>query len=502
MRITSLLICFMVTAVLTQAQDSSRFRIKKDDPVLAAIDSLESLHYLSSEKFSVKRDRSKYPLPADSVPRPDAATIAARLKKLDAKTPMSLDYNADVQAYIDLYLVKARKVTSKIIGLTEIYNPLFEQMLDKYGIPLELKYLPIIESALNPKVKSWAGAMGLWQFMYPTGKMYGLEVSSYVDERCDPIKATEAACKYLKYLYTWYKDWNLALAAYNAGPGTINNAIRKAGGKTNYWDIFPYIPKETRGYVPAFIAANYFMNHYVDHNLVPYDTKMQYFAFDTVHVNKKLDLKAVSHILNISYEDLEYMNPVFKTNIVPGDDEVQCLFLPKNKVAEFVLNADSIYNFNKVIQPEGGSELAKQYVKVRRNESLKGVSLRVGVSVSDLKKWNNIRGTYVKPGRWLAYYTTQKGEGESTTENNTQATQENKQESNNNTQAVNAKKEIPVKNQNNSATKYASYTVRSGDSLYKIAERKNVSATSIKKINPSVNWNRLQIGQKIKIPTG
>lgn len=498
MRRASVLICMLLLLASAKAQDSVRYGIKKDDPVLAAMDSLESIHYLSSEKFTVKRDRSRYTLPPDSVPRPDAATIAARLKKLDAKTPMSLDYNADVQAYIDLYLIKARKVTSKIIGLTEIYNPLFEQMLDKYGIPLELKYLPIIESALNPKIKSWAGAMGLWQFMYPTGKMYGLDVTSYVDERCDPIKATEAACKYLKYLYGWYKDWNLALAAYNAGPGTINNAIRKAGGKTNYWDIFPYIPKETRGYVPAFIAANYFMNHYVDHNLVPYDTKMQYFAFDTVHVNRKLDLKVVSHILDIPYEDLEYMNPVYKTNIVPGDDEVQYLFLPKSKVAEFVLNADSIYNFNKVIQPEN-TELAKQYVKVRNNESLTSVSLRVGVTVSDLKKWNNIKGTYVKPGRWLAYYTTPKTDA---TNGSTAESKENNGQKTNNNQQVTVKKETAPNSTTNNTGKYASYTVQSGDTLYKIAERKRVSATSIKKMNPSVNWNRLQIGQKIKIPTG
>lgn len=497
---TILFIISMFCIINWSAASGDTVRIKKNDPVLTAMDSLEAIHYLSHEKFTVNRNKSKYPLPADSVPRPDASVIAARLKKLDAKTPMALDYNADVQAYIDLYLVKARKVTSKIIGLTEIYNPLFEQMLDKYGIPLELKYLPIIESALNPKVKSWAGAMGLWQFMYPTGKMYGLEVSSYVDERCDPIKATEAACKYLKYLYSWYKDWNLALAAYNAGPGTINNAIRKSGGKTNYWDIFPYIPKETRGYVPAFIAANYFMNHYIDHNLVPYDTKMQYFAFDTVHVNKKLDLKVVSLVLNIPYQDLEYMNPVYKTNIVPGDDEVQHLFLPKNKVPQFIALADSIYNYNKVIQSDVNPNLAKQYVKVKKNESLKGVSLRIGYSVSDLKKWNNISGTYVKPGRWLVYYTSQKGaESENTASGDNKENTGNKETAQDNQQIK--VKETPVKTPPVSP-KYDSYTVRSGDTLYKIAERKRVSATSIKKVNPSVNWNRLQIGQKIKIPTG
>lgn len=477
--IVLVLFCFFTKA----NGDTTRIKLKKDDPVLAAMDSLEAQSYLNHEKFTVTRNKAKYPLPPDSIPRPDAATIAARLKKLDAKSPMNLTYNEDVQAYIDLYLVKARKVTSKLIGLSEIYFPLFEQMLDKYDIPLELKYLPIIESALNPSVKSWAGAVGLWQFMYPTGKMYGLEVNSYVDERCDPIKETEAACKFLKYLYNWYKDWNLALAAYNAGPGTINNAIRKSGGKTNYWDIFPYIPKETRGYVPAFIAANYFMNHYVDHNLVPYDTKKQYFTFDTVHVNRKLDLKNVSAVLNINLEDLQYMNPIFKTTIVPGDDEKIHIFLPKNKIAEFILNSDSIYNYNKpaVLASNNTSEHVKQYTKVGYNETLKAISMRTGTTIGDLKRWNNIKGSYVKNGRWLVYYSNQKSNENVATENN------------NSNQTNNTVKQ-------NTSPSYTYYTVKSGDTLYKIADRKGASATGIKKANPSINWNRLQVGQKIKIP--
>lgn len=498
MKSFAVVISFFVGLNLVHASgDTLKYKIKKDDPILAAMDSLESLNYLSNEKFTVVRNKAKYPLPADSVPHVDQATIMARLKKLDAKTPMDLTYNEHVQAYIDLYLVKMRKTTAKIIGLTEIYNPMFEQMLDKYDIPFELKNLAIIESALNPSVKSWAGAVGLWQFMLPTGKMYGLEVNSYVDERCDPIKETEAACKYLRYLYNWYKDWNLALAAYNAGPGTINNAIRRSGGKTNYWDIFPYIPKETRGYVPAFIAANYFMAHYVDHNLVPYDTKKQYFTFDTVQVRKRLDLKHVSIVLNMPMEELEYMNPIFKTSIVPGDDEVQHLYLPKNKVAEFILNEDSIYNFNRKIQPES-NELTevKQYTKVKKNETLKGVSLRTGASVADLKKWNNIRGSYVKAGRWLVYYKNQKTDEntaqDKTNDNSNQTTSNDNSNPPNNTNIVTPKQPT---------AKFAYYTVRSGDTLYKIAERKGVSATGIKKLNPSINWNRLQIGQKVKIPT-
>jgi membrane-bound lytic murein transglycosylase D len=489
MKIISVIVLFMICFFTKANSDTTRIKIKKGDPVLAAMDSLEAQGYLNHEKFSVTRNKAKYPLPADSVPRPDLNTYIARLKKLDAKSPMDLSYNENVQAYIDLYLIKARKVTSKLIGLTEIYFPLFEQMLDKYDIPLELKYLPIIESALNPSVKSWAGAVGLWQFMYPTGKMYGLEVNSYIDERCDPIKETEAACKFLKYLYNWYKDWNLALAAYNAGPGTINNAIRKSGGKTNYWEIFPYIPKETRGYVPAFIAANYFMNYYVEHNLVPFDTKKQYFTFDTVHIDKRLDLKNVSAVLGINLEDLQYMNPIFKTTIVPGDDEKIHIFLPKNKIPAFIQYSDSIYNYTKqpTLATNGSGEQVKQYTKVKYNETLKAISMRTGTTVTDLKKWNNIKGNYVKNGRWLVYYSNQKGSEEKNVASNT-STNENTNNQNTNT----------VKQNTSSGFTY--YTVKSGDTLYKIAERKGASATGIKKANPSVNWNRLQIGQKLKIP--
>lgn len=456
-------------------------KLRTDDPILAMIDSLQKVKYLSSEKFTVTK-KNKFNFPVDSIPRADVALITQRLKKLDAGSPMNLAYNDHVQAYIDLYCHKGRSVTSKIIGLSEIYFPLFEEYLDKYGIPLELKYLPIIESALNPRAKSPAGATGLWQFMYPTGKLYGLEVSSYTDDRCDPIKSTEAACKYLKFLYSLYKDWNLALAAYNAGPGTINNAIRRSGGKTNYWDIFPYIPRETRGYVPAFIAAAYFMNYYHEHNLLPYDTKKQYFEFDTVHINRSISMYTISKLLNVNYEDLQYMNPVFKTHMIPGDQQTWHLYLPVAKVGDFVTNADSIYRYDATTV--GKPEPIKQYTKVRSGESLTRVASRLGVQVSELQSWNNISGTYVKAGRWLAYYQT--GTVSPSSNNTNNASTNNTAPNNNST----------VKPK----PKYVTYAVRNGDTLGRIAQVKGKSQTAIKQANPGVNWNRLQIGQKIKIP--
>lgn len=468
--------------------NADTLKLRYDDPILAMIDSLQKVKYLSSEKFSVNKTKNKYNFPADTIPRPDVNTIIQRLKKLDAGSPMNLAYNENVQAYIELYCLKGRSVTSKIIGLSEIYFPLFEQYLDKYGIPLELKYLPIIESALNPRAKSPAGAMGLWQFMYPTGKLYGLEVTSYTDERCDPIKSTEAACRYLKFLHSLYKDWNLALAAYNAGPGTINNAIRRSGGKTNYWDIFPYIPRETRGYVPAFIAAAYFMNYYQEHNLQPYDTKKQYFEFDTVHITRNISMYTISKVLNIAVEDLEYMNPVFKTAIIPGDEKKWHLYLPVAKVGDFVTNADSIYRYNESVA--GKAEPIKLYTKVRSGETLTRVASRLGVQVSELQTWNNINGTYVRAGRWLVYYNP--GTAPAPPQNNNTTTHQN-QNNNQNNQANN--------NSNTPKPKYTLYSVKSGDTLDKIAKKKGKSTNAIRLINPNVSWNRLQIGQKIRIPT-
>jgi membrane-bound lytic murein transglycosylase D len=473
---TVVILIFTCVAGLLKADT---LRLRTDDPILAMIDSLQKVKYLSSEKFTVSKTNNKYNMPADSVPRPDVALITQRLKKLDAASPMNLAYNEHVQAYIDLYCLKGRSVTSKILGLSEVYFPLFEQYLDKYGIPLELKYLPIIESALNPRAKSPAGATGLWQFMYPTGKLYGLEVSSYTDDRCDPIKSTEAACKYLKFLYSLYKDWNLALAAYNAGPGTINNAIRRSGGKTNYWDIFPYIPRETRGYVPAFIAAAYFMNYYQEHNLIPFDTKKQYFEFDTVHINRNISMHAISKVLNIQIEDLMYMNPVFKTAIIPGEQQKWHFYLPVSKVGDFINNADSIYRYND--NAASKTEPEKKYTKVRSGETLSRVASRLGVQVSELQAWNNINGTYVKAGRWLVYYDP--------------GTAPPMPEKTNTTQT-----EKPKTTQQSTHKQYTIYTVRSGDTLDGIAKRKGKSSNAIKLLNPNVKWNNLQIGQKIRIP--
>src|SRR5690554_2713068 len=260
---------------------------------------------------------------------------------------MELSYNSVVKKYIDMYADRKREQVSYMLALGDYYFPMFEQLLDLYGLPLELKYLPVIESALNPVAVSRMGATGLWQFMLRTGKGYGLEVNSLVDERRDPYKATEAAVHYLKDLFAIYGDWNLVIAAYNCGPGNVNKAIARSGGKRDYWQIYYHLPRETRGYVPAFIAANYIMNHYADHRICPAHSYNTTTALDTVHVNERIHLEQIAGVLDLSLSELRRLNPQFKKDVIPGDSKAYALVLPSEKMYTFIDKSDEIMNYNR-----------------------------------------------------------------------------------------------------------------------------------------------------------
>ena len=248
---------------------------------------------------------------------------------------MEMPYNDIIRKFIDMYAGRLRNQVSFMLSACNFYMPIFEEALDAYGLPLELRYLPIIESALNPSAVSRAGASGLWQFMIGTGKIYGLESNSLVDERRDPIKATWAAARYLKEMYDIYGDWNLVIAAYNCGPGTINKAIRRANGETDYWKIYNYLPKETRGYVPAFIAANYVMTYYCDHNICPMETNIPA-STDTVQVNKNLHFEQIADLCNLPLDQIKSLNPQYKKQMIPGDSKPYTLRLPIEAISNFM----------------------------------------------------------------------------------------------------------------------------------------------------------------------
>ena len=326
---------------------------------------------------------------------------------------IEMPFNDIVKKHIEAYTGRLRNKVSFMLAAANFYMPLFEEALDTYDLPMELKYLPIIESALNPTALSRQRASGLWQFMLRTGKIYGLENNSLVDERRDPIKSTWAAVRYLKDLYNIYKDWSLVLAAYNCGPGNVNKAIRRAGGNTDYWAIYPFLPRETRGYVPGFIAANYVMTYYCEHGICPMESQLPT-TTDTIHINKDLHLQQVASVCNLDIDQLRSLNPQYKKDIIPGNSKVYALNLPNNTASLFIEREDSIYAFDakkylskrrtvavNEAKVSSVSNKNAKYHKIRRGDTLGGIARRYGVKVSQLRSLNGIRGNNITAGKTL-----------------------------------------------------------------------------------------------------
>ena len=369
---------------------------------------MDSLYWDWQSKYLISIDEncqmtSSNPVVSDSI-------YIDRLSRIPSVIEMP--FNDIVKKHIEAYTGRLRNKVSFMLAAANFYMPLFEEALDTYDLPMELKYLPIIESALNPKALSRQRASGLWQFMLRTGKIYGLDNNSLVDERRDPVKSTWAAVRYLKDLYNIYNDWNLVLAAYNCGPGNVNKAIRRAGGETDYWKIYPFLPKETRGYVPGFIAANYVMTYYCEHGICPMDSQLPAIS-DTIHINKDLHLQQVASVCNIDIEQLRSLNPQFKKDIIPGNSKAYALQLPNNTANIFIEREDSIYAYeakkylNKrrtvAVSEASTSKNAKgaKYHKIRKGDTLGGIARKYGVSVRQLRDLNGIRGNNITAGKNL-----------------------------------------------------------------------------------------------------
>jgi len=404
--------------------------------------------------------------------------LKKRLQKLDAKTPFNIDYNPALENVIKSFLKNRKGSFERLMAISEYYFPMFEEHLAKYNVPLEIKYLAIVESALNPRAKSRVGASGLWQFMYPTGKQFNLEVSSFVDERFDPLQATEAACQYLSSLYTVFGDWSLVLASYNAGPGNVSKAIRRSGGSQNYWNIRRNLPRETANYVPAFLATMYIYEYRKEHGLEPKKAALTYFETDTITIKKQISFQQISDLLDLPVTQIQFLNPIYKLDIIPYNvDKLHYLRLPKDKIGLFVSNEEVIYAYIDNIdnQKEKPNSTATesfstprsntQYHKIRKGESLGLIAQKYNVPLSSLRKWNNIRGNNIRAGKILKIYSTQK---------------------NTTSKALNT---------SNSKT----YTVKMGDSLYTISKKyPGVSAQNIKEWN-DISGNNINPGMKLKI---
>jgi membrane-bound lytic murein transglycosylase D len=402
---------------------------------------------------------------------------------------IDLPYNSIVRNFISVYTERQRDKVEIMLGVADYYLPIFEEVLDYYQLPIELRILPVVESALNPRAVSRAGATGLWQFMYGTGRMYNLTVNSYIDERRDPIASSHAAARFLKDLYKMYGDWTLVIAAYNCGPGNVNKAIRRAGGKRNYWDIYYYLPRETRGYVPAFIAATYAFHYHNEHKLKPVPMSLPA-TVDTLMISGMLHFNQVSEVLGVPVKVLRDLNPHYKQDIIPAQSKQMSLRLPLDNVSSFIdrqheifAYKDSVYfNPNNVVNPSKYTASYRHEVPsgsqrivyiVKEGDVLGTIAERHGVRVSQLRGWNNIRGNLIRIGQRLTIYVPA------------------------NVAARSGYSNAPVPN--NADPNYIYYQVRRGDTLWDIAKLyPGVSSTDLKRIN-NLSTDRLTPGQVLKI---
>jgi membrane-bound lytic murein transglycosylase D len=436
--------------------------------------------------------------------------LKARFKEMDARSPFNIQYNPAVENVIKSFLKNRKKSFERLMAISEYYFPIFEEALSKQNVPLEIKYLSIVESALNPKAVSRMGATGLWQFMYQTGKEYNLHVDSFVDERSDPIKSSKAATQYMTNMYRIFGDWELVLASYNSGAGNVAKAIRRSGGQQNYWNIRKYLPKETQGYVPAFLATMYIYEYHKEHGIVPNRALVKHFETDTVLIKKEMSFKQIADLMDVPVSQIQLLNPAYKMNVVPFyPHKHHFLRLPKEKIGVFTSNEDKIYAYvererAKIEMPhyvtntraaakEGSSNSRNgtktKYHTVRRGESLGLISNKYGVAVSDLKKWNNLRSTMINTGAKLKIVSTVK-----------EAVAKTKvvpvvPEPADETAIALAEEEIPEPDEDKEGT---IYNVQKGDNLSSIAQKFNISVAELKELNHLEDAN-VKLDSKLKV---
>ncbi|WP_338406994.1 LysM peptidoglycan-binding domain-containing protein [uncultured Flavobacterium sp.] len=453
--------------------------------------------------------------------------LKARLKAMDAKSPFHIEYNQGLENIIKSFLKNRKKSFERLMGVSEYYFPMFEEALAKQNVPLEIKYLAIVESALNPKAVSRMGATGLWQFMYQTGKQYKLNVDSYVDERSDPLKSSEAAAQYMTNMYAIFGDWELVLASYNSGPGNVTKAIRRSGGQQNFWNIRKFLPKETQSYVPAFLATMYIFEYHNEHGIHPDRAIVNHFSTDTIMIKKQISFKQISDLIDVPVAQLQLLNPSYKVNVIPFyEDKNHFLRLPKDKTAVFTSNEDRIYAYvqhemdfrekpfratkpivlNDTINyiTQSVTIPRTKYYKIRRGDNLGGIANKYDVSVVDLKKWNKLSNNTISYGKSLKIITNESVVRTIKKEPKTNKTSLEIVSENQKTASTESKKlKEETTNKSNKTDTLSAYTkayhiVQKGDNLGNIAKKHNVTVEEIKE------WNRLsdlniQLGASLQV---
>ncbi|MBL4704144.1 MAG: LysM peptidoglycan-binding domain-containing protein [Flavobacteriales bacterium] len=461
--------------------------IKLDDPIARMLDSTFLAYYFDNDDFTTDTALLNiYHYASNEVPLPGDSVIIARLNEMSENSPIAFSPHRLTLAYAKLYAQKKRKLTSRMLGASALYFPVFEEALARYQLPQELKYLPVIESALKATARSHMGASGLWQFMPRTAEGRGLEVGSYVDERSDLYKSTDAACRYLRDAYNIYEDWHLALASYNAGAGNVNKAIRRSNGKTNFWEVKEFLPKETQNYVPAFLGCAYAMTYHKEHNIYPVEPRAKFFELDSIHVNQRVRFDILENYLQITTKDLSFFNPSYIQGVIPNSKQDRVLLLPRMKIGVFEQNKDSIYAKSKrksSLPSKTPVNRVLTYHTVKSGDYLGKIAEKYHCSVSDIKKWNYLRSDKLKTGKKLKIYK-RVSKSSSKTSHSSSSSSKPKE------------KEVP-----RSPGDYYYYTIKKGDTLWDVAQRyKGVSMEDLKRSNSHLNFNNLKTGTKIKIP--
>ena len=475
-----------ILSVYEENENRSAAGLNPEDYTVEVSDSLLNIWY--SHKMASDDEMEVYDM--DSIRFesnvPDEVYIE-RIKKMNSF--ISLPYNEIVKNYIILYSEKMPTKMSHILGLCQYYMPIFEDIFNRYDIPQELKAMAVIESAMNPLAVSRAGAKGMWQFMYSTAKMYGLHIDSFVDERLDPVKSAEAAAQYLQDSYEIFGDWNLAIASYNCGAGNVNKAIRRSGGKRAFWDIWPYLPRETRGYVPAFVGALYTMTYYKEHGIRPEAVEIPA-HIDTLKINKQLHLRQVADLTAAPLEELKNLNPQYRHEIIPGESREYILRIPYEYTNAFIEYEDSVYRhkaeeyFNPVTikKIKDGADGERIVYRVKNGDYLGRIASRHRCTVAQIKRWNNLSSNNIRVGQRLVIYRGGTSSGSASA----------------------SASSAPAKTQSSSAAPASggsTYTVKSGDTLSGIANRNGVTVAQLKQWN-GLSGNNIKVGQKLKVKAG
>ena len=504
-----LILFFLAVLKANAASDNDTIIIKSDnssDRIAADLDSLVTTWYV---KIAVKNN-SETNTDTVGFSCPDSV-YKDRIGKINSI--IQLGYNSIIKNHIEVYTIRKREKFAAVLGLKDYYFPMIEDVFDSYGLPAELKYMAVIESALNPGVVNGrSGATGMWQFMYSTGRMYGLTINSIIDERKDPVKATHAAARYIKDLYSIYKDWVLVIAAYNCGPGNVNKAIRRSGNKKDYWDIYYRLPRETRGYIPQYIAAAYAITYYAEHNIVPLPLNIPV-ATDTIMVHKDIHLAQISQVMGIPLGELHALNPQYKTGLVPGSSKPQSLTLPMNHLGDFINLNDTIRSYKPdvylnrstvIADPTRSSYITtdikgktKLIYTVKDGDNIGSISEWYKIGLSDLRNWNNIYKNKIRVGQKIVVYINPL-KSEYYSKINTLSFSE-KQALVGKTAASNSQPEansIPEETDG----EFITYRVRNGDTIWDIVKMfDNVTTTQVLSLNNISDPGKIKVGQILKI---